>query len=156
MAIIASQDFNDLANFLTRGQFDIDAVVDRKSKLAKNGDRAKGVSYYKTVCANCHAETGTEPAGMPALGQLSHKNPWETIQKIMNGQPDSEMPAMRAFGLGSHGLANLTQDEINDIVAHIRQWSPDTRPLRRTEPFPSEPGARQIATTQAQPARGGE
>jgi thiosulfate dehydrogenase len=96
---MGEQDFNDLANFLTKGQFDIDAVIDRKSKLAKNGDSSKGESYYNTVCANCHAESGTEPAGMPALGALSHKNPWETIQKIMNGQPDAEMPAMRAFGL---------------------------------------------------------
>ena len=96
---MGDRDFNDLGNFLTKGQFDIDAVIDRKSKLAKNGDSSKGESYYNTVCANCHAESGTEPAGMPALGALSHKNPWETIQKIMNGQPDAEMPAMRAFGL---------------------------------------------------------
>lgn len=96
---LGEQDFNDLANFLTKGQFDIDAVIDRKSKLAKNGDPSKGESYYNTVCANCHAKSGTEPEGMPALGALSHKNPWETIQKVMNGQPNSEMPSIRAFGL---------------------------------------------------------
>ncbi len=96
---LSQQDLTDLANFLTRGQFDIDAVIDRKSRKAKNGDRSKGESIYKTVCANCHAESGTEPEGMPPLGALSNKNPWETIQKIMNGQPDSEMPAIRAFGL---------------------------------------------------------
>ena len=96
---LSQQDLTDLANFLTKGQFDIDAVIDRKSRKAKNGDRSKGESIYKTVCANCHAESGTEPEGMPPLGALSNKNPWETIQKIMNGQPDSEMPAMRAFGL---------------------------------------------------------
>lgn len=96
---MSEQDFNDLANFLTKGQFDIDAVVDRESKLAINGDKSKGESYYNTVCAGCHAETGTEPSGMPPLGALSHKNPWEVIQKVMNGQPDAEMPAMRAFGV---------------------------------------------------------
>lgn len=96
---LSQQDLTDLANLLTRGQFDIDAVIDRKTKLAKNGDSARGESIYNTVCANCHAKSGTEPEGMPALGALSHKNPWETIQKIMNGQPNSEMPAMRAFGL---------------------------------------------------------
>jgi mono/diheme cytochrome c family protein len=96
---MSDQDFNDLANFLTKGQFDIDAVIDRESKLAINGDNSKGESYYNTVCAGCHAETGTEPSGMPPLGALSHKNPWEVIQKVMNGQPDAEMPAMRAFGV---------------------------------------------------------
>ena len=48
---MSERDFTDLANFLTRGQFDIDAVIDRKTKLAKNGDPAKGESYYNTVCA---------------------------------------------------------------------------------------------------------
>jgi thiosulfate dehydrogenase len=34
------QDFTDLANFVTKGQFDIDAVIDRKSKKAR-GDTNK-------------------------------------------------------------------------------------------------------------------
>ncbi len=96
---MSDEDFTDLANFVTKGQFDIDAVIDRSSKKAKNGNPSKGESYYNTVCMNCHGKTGTEPDGMPALGALSNKNPWEVIQKVMNGQPDSEMPAMRAFGL---------------------------------------------------------
>lgn len=96
---MSDQDFTDLANFVTRGQFDIDAVIDRQSKKARGGDRQKGEAYYNTVCAGCHAKDGKEPEDMPALGPLSNKNPWEVIQKIMNGQPDEEMPAMRAFGV---------------------------------------------------------
>ena len=96
---MADQDFTDLANFVTRGQFDIDAVIDRQSKKAMGGDKNKGEAYYNTVCAGCHGKDGKEPDGMPALGPLSNKNPWEVIQKIMNGQPDKEMPAMRAFGV---------------------------------------------------------
>jgi mono/diheme cytochrome c family protein len=92
------QDFTDLANFVTKGQFDIDAVIDRKSKKAK-GDIAQGERYYNTVCAGCHAKSGKEPEDMPALGGLANKNPWEIIQKIQNGQPDEKMPAMRAFDL---------------------------------------------------------
>jgi len=92
------QDFIDLANFITKGQFDMDAVIDRKSKQAK-GDIAQGERYYNTVCAGCHAKSGKEPDDMPALGGLANKNPWEIIQKIQNGQPDEKMPAMRAFDL---------------------------------------------------------
>ena len=92
------QDFIDLANFVTKGQFDIDAVIERKSKKAK-GDSAMGERYYQTVCAGCHGKTGLEPMEMPALGELANKNPWEIIQKIQNGQPDEPMPAMRAFDL---------------------------------------------------------
>jgi mono/diheme cytochrome c family protein len=95
---MGDQDFTDLANFVTRGQFDIDAVIDRSSKKAK-GDVAQGERYYNTVCAGCHATTGKEPEDMPPLGKLANKNPWEIIQKIQNGQPDEAMPAMRAFDL---------------------------------------------------------
>ncbi len=95
---MSDQDFTDLANFVTRGQFDIDAVIDRSSKKAK-GDVAQGERYYNTVCAGCHATTGKEPEDMPPLGKLANKNPWEIIQKIQNGQPDEAMPAMRAFDL---------------------------------------------------------
>jgi len=95
---MSERDFQDLANFVSKGQFDIDAVIDRKSKQAR-GDAAQGERYYNTVCAGCHALDGKKPKGMEPLGKLSNKNPWEVIQKVMNGQPDEEMPAMRAFDL---------------------------------------------------------
>ena len=95
---MSEQDFTDLANFVTRGQFDIDVVIDRSSKKAL-GDSAQGERYYNTVCAGCHAKSGKEPEDMPPLGELANKNPWEIIQKIQNGQPDEVMPALRAFDL---------------------------------------------------------
>ncbi len=92
------QDFIDLANFVTKGQFDMDSIIDRKSKKT-TGDSAQGEKYYNTVCTNCHGKKGELPKDMPLLGKLSNKNPWEIIQKIQNGQPDENMPAMRAFDL---------------------------------------------------------
>ena len=96
---MSDQDFADLANFVTRGQIDMGAVIDGESKQARGGDKARGQAYYNTVCAGCHAESGKEPDDMPPLGQLSNKNPWEVLHKIQNGQPDEPMPAMRAFDL---------------------------------------------------------
>ncbi|MET0085452.1 MAG: c-type cytochrome [Sedimenticola sp.] len=96
---MSEQDFNDLANFVTRGQVDMDTIIDRKTKLAKGGDADKGAAYYNTVCAGCHDKSGKEPEDMPPLGKLSNKNPWEVVHKIQNGQPDEDMPAMRAFEL---------------------------------------------------------
>ncbi|OOZ45381.1 c-type cytochrome [Solemya velum gill symbiont] len=92
------QDFTDLADFVTKGQIDIDAVIERESKKA-NGDAANGSRYYGTVCAGCHGKDGMMPKDMPPLGKLANKNPWEIIQKTLNGQPDEKMPAMRAFDL---------------------------------------------------------
>jgi mono/diheme cytochrome c family protein len=93
-----AQDYNDLANFVTKGQIDIDAVIDRKSKMAR-GDKAQGEKYFNTICANCHGKSGLRPKEMKPLGKLSNDNPWEILQKIQNGQPDENMPAMRAFDL---------------------------------------------------------
>ncbi len=90
-------DYVDLANFVSAGQFDIDAYIDRTTKMAI-GDIGKGEEYYNTVCANCHGADGDQPKDLgTTLGTLSNKNPWEIIQKIMNGQPAEQMPAMRAF-----------------------------------------------------------
>lgn len=106
---MSSQDFTDLANFVTKGQIDMDAIIDRESKMAK-GNKAKGERYFNTVCAGCHSKSGMEPKDMPPLGKLANKNPWEIIQKILNGQPDEEMPAMRAFDL----------QVAVDILAHLQ------------------------------------
>jgi len=92
------QDYIDLANFVTKGQFDIDAFINRETKVAV-GDVGKGEEYYNTVCSNCHGADGSLPKDMGVmLGDLALGNPWEIIQKIQNGQPAERMPAMRAFG----------------------------------------------------------
>ncbi|MCK4711310.1 MAG: c-type cytochrome [Marinosulfonomonas sp.] len=91
------QDYTDLANFVSGGQIDIDAYINRETKIAV-GDIAKGEEYYNTVCANCHGADGDKPKDLgTTLGTLSNKNPWEIIQKVLNGQPAEQMPAMRAF-----------------------------------------------------------
>ncbi len=106
---MSTQDFTDLANFVTKGQINMEAFIDRKSKKV-NGDARQGERYYNTVCAGCHEKSGLMPKDMPALGMLANKNPWEIIQKIQNGQPDEKMPAMRAFDL---------QVSV-DILAHLQ------------------------------------
>ena len=94
------QDYIDLANFVSLGQIDIDAAINRETGMA-NGNAAQGEEYYNTVCANCHGIDGDKPKDMgTTLGTLANSNPWEIIQKIQNGQPDEAMPAMRAFGVG--------------------------------------------------------
>ena len=96
---MADQDYTDLANFVTKGQFDIASVINDETKAAI-GDATKGEAIYNTVCASCHGLDGKLPKDLPhPLGVLSRGNPWEIIQKIQNGQPAEKMPAMRAFGI---------------------------------------------------------
>lgn len=85
-----------IALFVTKGQVDMDATIDRVSKKAK-GDATKGKNYYGTLCVNCHGVDGKMPKDMPALGGLANGNPWEILHKILNGQPGEAMPALRAL-----------------------------------------------------------
>jgi thiosulfate dehydrogenase len=77
--------------------------------MPKGGDKAKGASYYNTVCARCHGLDGTEPDDMDKSLGKQMGNPWEVMHKIMNGHPDEQMPALRAFD----------RSAVVDIMSHI-------------------------------------
>lgn len=92
---LSDADLQDLALFVSEGQVDMNAYIDRMGKKPK-GDAAKGAAYFNTMCATCHGKEGKEPNKMkPFAKQMS--NPWEVMHKILNGQPDEEMPALRAL-----------------------------------------------------------
>lgn len=92
------KDLQDLALFVSKGQLDMDTVIDRASKRAK-GDPAAGAAVYNTICAKCHGLDGKGESTMEAIGPVARGNPWETLHKILNGQPDEPMPALRALDL---------------------------------------------------------
>ena len=92
---MSEEDFRDLALFVSKGQIDMDKYIDRKSKSPK-GNKERGEGYYNTICAKCHGKDGLAPKGMKPFG-AQMGNPWEVMHKILNGQPDEEMPALRAL-----------------------------------------------------------
>ena len=105
---LSDADFQDLANFVSAGQVNMDSFIDRATKKPINGDSEKGAAYYNTRCAHCHGEDGRKPKGMkPFAKQMG--NPWEVMHKILNGQPDAEMPALRA----------LDRQVVVDIMSHL-------------------------------------
>ena len=106
---MSDADLTDLANFVTKGQVDMDQYIDRAGKMPKGGDKARGAAYFNTVCANCHRKDGTRPKDMGKSLGTQMGNPWEVMHKIVNGQPDEEMPALRAFGL----------QPVLDIMSHV-------------------------------------
>ncbi len=108
-AKLSATDLQDLANFVTKGQVDVDKYIDRGTKMPKGGDKAKGAAYFNTICAKCHGRDGTEPDDMKKSLGKQMGNPWEVMHKILNGQPDEEMPALRALDRGV----------VRDIMAHI-------------------------------------
>ncbi len=105
---LSDADLQDLATFINAGQVNMDNYVDRASKKPLGGDMAKGAAYYNTMCAQCHGRDGKQPKGMKSFGKQMG-NPWEVMHKILNGQPDSDMPALRA----------LERQVVVDIMSHL-------------------------------------
>ena len=101
-AMIPDAALSKIALFVTDGQFELDVFIDRATKKAKS-NAAKGKVIYDTSCYLCHGKDGKEmnfkTADAPEyLGTLANGNPWETINKIRHGQPDSQMPALGYMG----------------------------------------------------------
>lgn len=93
-AQLSSKDAADLAQFVSRGQFDMAPYVDAAGK--SKGNAAKGEAYFQTVCAGCHGSDGKKLKDAPPLGSVAD-NGWEMMHKIVNGQPAEAMPGLRMF-----------------------------------------------------------
>ena len=113
-AVLKQRDLQDLANFVSIGQIDMDTVIDRKSRRVR-GDAARGSAYFRTLCAGCHGPDG-QSAGSPPLGREVRANPWAALHSVLNGHPAEKMPALR----------ELDRQVLADILAHA-QGLPDTR-----------------------------
>ncbi len=107
---------------------------------------ARGKDLYASHCAGCHGLNGKAELTEP--GRLSAWAPELNNQNFLRAATDGFLQAtiargrdgtsMRAFGRGTQGLVDLSSDEIDDIVAYIRQWStqsglPMTKPAKREE-----------------------
>jgi thiosulfate dehydrogenase len=92
---LSAHDLNDLALFVSKGQVDTAKYIDATAKKAK-GNAAKGEAYFNTLCAGCHGVDGKKIKDAPSLGSLAD-NPYEMLHKVLNGQPNEAMPALRAL-----------------------------------------------------------
>jgi thiosulfate dehydrogenase len=120
---LRTEELRDLALFVTQGQVDMTTVIDAKTKAVLGGDLVRGKAYYGTLCAQCHGEDGTKMKKMPAVGKLANDNPWETLHKILNGEPEEEMPALRALGL-----------EVSRDILRYAQSLPQEKPAATAKP----------------------
>jgi thiosulfate dehydrogenase len=114
--LLSDDDMMDLANFITQGQTDMAQYIDSANKMAMGGDAARGEAYFNTVCANCHRKDGMRPKDMGKSLGAQMGNPWEVMHKIVNGQPNEKMPALRVFGM----------QPVLDIMAHMATLPKET------------------------------
>jgi mono/diheme cytochrome c family protein len=94
--LLSERDVADLANFLTKGQANMDLFIDRTTRKARSGS-AEYESHFQTICAPCHGADGREIRTMPPLGRIASQNPWRALHGIINGHPGEAMPALVAF-----------------------------------------------------------
>ncbi len=114
-AVLQERDLQDLANFVSLGQLDMHAAIDRQSGRAR-GDAGRASPYYRTICAACHGTDGKRIITAVPLGRVARSNPWESLHKIANGHPNEKMPALR----------ELDPQLLIDILAHL-QGLPEAR-----------------------------
>ncbi len=100
------------------------------------GDATSGTVLYGQFCASCHGENATgyaEGGPGPAIGNagfLAIASDDYIFQTIKHGRTGT---AMRPFS-GSRGLANLSDQEIGDIVSYLRNRSDAPPPVASTGP----------------------
>jgi thiosulfate dehydrogenase len=102
-AMIPDDILSRVALFVSKGQHDAEAVIDRAAKKVK-GDVDRGRKHYQNVCALCHGFDGKsinfgDDKKPEYVGTIAQENPWELLHKIRNGQPGIPMPAWRAFDM---------------------------------------------------------
>ncbi|MNR93061.1 Cbb3-type cytochrome c oxidase subunit CcoP2 [compost metagenome] len=84
------------------------------------GDLREGEELYATVCAACHGPSG-RGGSAPALnnpGFLQVVSDHYIRTTLVNGRSGTPM---RSFA-GPLGLANLSNAELDSVVAYIRSW----------------------------------
>lgn len=90
---------------------------------------AEGGHLFRVMCAGCHGSDGKGPLpGQELVGFAPSINNPEFLGAASDGMLLATIAlgragtAMRPFGRGVGGVADLTADEIQKIVAHIRTW----------------------------------
>ncbi len=72
----------------------------------------RGRELYKTNCAFCHGDSGERGAN-PLKNAAKQLDDASLAESILNGVPEKGMPE----------LAELTNEQIVDLVAFIRSWN---------------------------------
>jgi mono/diheme cytochrome c family protein len=106
--VLKHRDLQDLANFVSYGQIDMDALIDGRTGLSR-GDASRGSAHYRTMCAGCHGLEGGFVAKRH-VGRVTREDPWHSVHNMLNGHPDDTMPALR----------EIDPKVISDILAHMQ------------------------------------
>lgn len=126
-----------LVAYLSAGDARPPAAKQPQAPVA-TGDAERGGQLFTQLCSGCH--TGTPLA--PTLSNpvfLASVSDGFLATTIRQGRPDTAMPAWQR-----EGTAGLTDQEVSDLVAHVRSLgrkpgATETKPETETTPAPAPP-----------------
>jgi len=126
MAGLTAKDIDDITAYIrSREKFKLEVVHTSTSM----GVPGSGQVLYKQMCSGCHGVQG-EGKHAPAL------NNQELLNAASNGFFEAVIAlgrsgtAMRAWAGGAQGYADLSGQDIADIVSYIRTWQRSTVNIR--------------------------
>ncbi len=137
---LSSDEVNDLVAYLRSWEhsppFEPGEMTQVPHRFVIPWDLDRGNQLFASNCAGCHGVEG-KGSWAPELnneGFLSAATDGFLQATIIRGRTGT---AMRAFGRGSNGLVDLSAENVDDIVAYMRQWSrrtpsPMTLPAERS------------------------
>ncbi len=106
-----------LAMFITRGQHSVGQFFDEKGEAL--GDAELGQDIFEGACINCHQLDGRrflrgEIGDRSSLGWIVRNRPEQSLHKILNGVPATEMLSLRF----------LSTWQITDLLAYVGTLDP--------------------------------
>ena len=123
---LSSDEVNDVVAYLRSWEYSPPFAPDKGDTIPHRfvmaPDLRKGDQLYASFCAGCHGDRG-KGSWAPELnneGFLASATDGFLQATIIQGRPGT---AMRPFGPGAHGIADLSGDDIDNIVGAIRNWA---------------------------------
>lgn len=99
-------------------------VLDHERRFGGNAEAGKG--KYAAYCSPCHGPKGKgyaegfEGPGIGLPGFLNTASDDYILHTAMRGRVGTAMRSM----VGHRGLANLKEEDVHDIIVHLRQQNP--------------------------------
>ncbi len=123
---LTSDEVNDVLAYLRSWEYDPPFGADQQNEIPHRfvvpWDFVAGKKLFESFCAGCHGVEG-EGLWAPELnndGFLSSATDGMLQATIIRGRTGT---AMRPFGRGGQGVADLSSEDIDNIVSYMRQWS---------------------------------
>jgi len=107
------------------------AISTASAQGVVKGDPAKGQPIVNQVCVACHAADGN--SAIPVNPSLAAQHPEYTYKQLMNFKSQGGKPAERNNGVMAGMVANLSQEDMQNLAAYFAAQKAKPRAARDAE-----------------------